>query len=979
MRGATPLALTLGGILVAVVLTAPPPASARTRTICSGSFTCNETVSPFGFDIPVSIPGSGYACGTDRQMVCDTGAQCDAGHAPVDNTLSTELPFTIVCPTVAGAYCNPAYNIPDDTVSSACYACGKDQGPGTSRLGCNSASPCEAGLEHITPASTSLNGPITACPSYLPPDPGNVDYAAQSIPITIGSPVNQTFNYSVAAVHQDMPSSATIVNTEGVCTDGLPQDFSGASRDSWPASDPGSALPGTVFVIHGRGANCSGGRNGLLNEGGLLRRNYLVYCVEYAQVSHSGPGDPPTIQTVRVLPVLEEASGEGTASCLAAGDCSFDRNNPIFQKEAASLSVVAIADVLAEAIRTVPTVGDITLVPHSQGGFIARSLIDRHYDDLRWSGKKLLRMISLAHPYFAKEEDPQKYVPWLCSGPSEGNLDCAVGRWLRGWDDSLAAGGGQIDDSEFPQMRWIAVAGDGFDEDGTGPGGITIESLDGSGCSIIFGGINGTTVTGDTSVPIQSSLGIDEFDFYPIAQLQLDGSSMERCGHNAPCLLRERLKRAPGDLPQVSPRATGFGALEFDGVDDRLVISDPVALSGLELSGSLTLEAWIQPQRSDSGYIVSKQGEYQLFLSAGKVFWAIRNTSPGWTSIDTGYAPPIYRWTHIAFVYDQALGKARTYANGVLVHERDASGPVTDFDPSNDEFRVGDRQISGARFDGLIDEVRIWSRALTQDELTDRLEGVPGGPEAGLRGWWKFDEPGLDVLEDASGNGLAMALDATSASPRRHNGSRKDGRLGGAYYFDGVNDHITVSNPASLPQLAVSTALTVEAWVYPRVSSDVPPGAGGAIVSKEGEYQLTRLADGRLGFTLAATSPGWSTRATTTILPAFQWSHVALVFDDTANVARIYLNGALVHEEFANGPIGDFAAHAAQDELWIGSRQATGNNQWFHGAIDEVRVWNVARSGGEIAAAMSAPLAGNEPGLIGYWRFDELTTGVAFD
>jgi hypothetical protein len=91
------------------------------------------------------------------------------------------------------------------------------------------------------------------------------------------------------------------------------------------------------------------------------------------------------------------------------------------------------------------------------------------------------------------------------------------------------------------------------------------------------------------------------------------------------------------------------------------------------------------------------------------------------------------------------------------------------------------------------------------------------------------------------------------------------------------------------------------------------------------------------------------------------------------------LNGALVHEEFANGPIGDFPTHAAQDELWIGSRQATGNNQWFHGAIDEVRVWNVARSGVEIAAAMSVPLAGSEPGLIGYWRFDELVTGVAFD
>jgi hypothetical protein len=286
-------------------LTADAPASARTRTICSGSFTCHETVTPFGFDIGVPVPGKAYACGADRQMVCDSGAQCDAGHSPLDNTLTTEVPFTISCPTIGGGYCDPAYNIPDDTVSSVCYACGKDQGSGSSRLGCNAASPCDPGLEHITPASTGLDGPITACPSYLPPDPGDTTYASQSVPVTIGSPVNQTFNYTVPAMQVEMPSSATIVTTQGVCTDGLPQDFSGASRDSWPASDLGSALPGTVFVIHGRGASCTGGRNGLLNEGGLLRRNYLVYCVEYAQENHSGPGDAPTIQTVRVLPVLE--------------------------------------------------------------------------------------------------------------------------------------------------------------------------------------------------------------------------------------------------------------------------------------------------------------------------------------------------------------------------------------------------------------------------------------------------------------------------------------------------------------------------------------------------------------------------------------------------------------------------------------------------------------------------------------------------
>src|SRR5690606_22831916 len=50
---------------------------------------------------------------------------------------------------------------------------------------------------------------------------------------------------------------------------------------------------------------------------------------------------------------------------------------------------------------------------------------------------------------------------------------------------------------------------------------------------------------------------------------------------------------------------------------------------------------------------------------------------------------------------------------------------------------------------------------------------------------------------------------------------------------------------------------------------------------------------------------------------------------------------------------------------------APGGNYLWGGAIDEVRLWNVARAGEEIAAAMSAPLSLLPATLTGYWRFDE--------
>ncbi len=974
---------SLSLVIVFIALSSASWVNARTRTFCSGSFECGI---PLLKDPTISWTGGSYPCGGDQEIVCASGAPCDSGMGPLDNTLTSNLPFTIVCPTIdpSPPCTSPStYNIPNSTVSTVCYECGNDEGDGTSRLGCNLPQKCKTGLEHITPASTGLDGPITNCPSYLPPDPPDINYPEQNKTVTynLPSPIpDLEFPYTIPAINQSMPSAATIVNTQGICTDGLPEDFSGMSRHAWPIVEPFSELPGTVFVIHGRGSSCTGGRNRLLDSAGLYERNHLTYCVEYAQEDNLDLDDPPSINTVRVLPVLQDETGDGSVSCVAQDNCSFDRNSPLFTKEAATLSVPAIADVLAEAIKTIPTVGEITLVPHSQGGFIARALINQHYDDLRWSGKKIARMVSLAHPYFAKDQDPQKYVPWLCSGPSEGNLDCAVGRWLRGWDDWLASGGEQIDNTDFSQIHWVAVAGDGFGADGVTPGGITIESLDGVDCSEIFGGINGTTVEGDTSVPIQSSLGIDEFGFYPISQLEFDSSSQERCTHNAPCLFEERLARAPGDLPQASPRSTGFGALDFDGADDMLVIVNPADLAQLEISGSMTLEAWIKVDEKGRGYIVSKQGEYQLFLSAsGILHWAIRNTSPGWASQNTGYVPPKHQWTHVAFVYDQSVGQAQTYANGVLVHSRTASGPVGDFDPLNDEFRIGHRQLGGAHFKGLIDEVAVWGRALSQDEITDRLESETPALMTGLLGLWKFDESEGNSVADASGNGLTIVLDEAGidATPLRRNGIRKDGRLGGAVYFDGINDHVAITNSIALPELEVDDMLTLEAWVYPRESAAVPPGSG-SIVSKEGEYQLTRLANGNIAFTLATASPGWSTRSTSVNLPAFQWSHVALVFDGQDQEARVFMNGTLVFTEAATGPIGDFSGHTTQDELWFGGRQAFATTRYF-GVIDEVRVWNVARSQTDIETSMNIPLIGTETGLVGYWRFDELESGTVFD
>jgi len=52
---------------------------------------------------------------------------------------------------------------------------------------------------------------------------------------------------------------------------------------------------------------------------------------------------------------------------------------------------------------------------------------------------------------------------------------------------------------------------------------------------------------------------------------------------------------------------------------------------------------------------------------------------------------------------------------------------------------------------------------------------------------------------------------------------------------------------------------------------------------------------------------------------------------------------------------------------------------FFNGQIDEFRIWNVARTATQITSTMSKTLAGNEAGLVGYWKFDETSGTTAAD
>ncbi|MFQ6048629.1 MAG: LamG-like jellyroll fold domain-containing protein, partial [Phycisphaerae bacterium] len=104
------------------------------------------------------------------------------------------------------------------------------------------------------------------------------------------------------------------------------------------------------------------------------------------------------------------------------------------------------------------------------------------------------------------------------------------------------------------------------------------------------------------------------------------------------------------------------------------------------------------------------------------------------------------------------------------------------------------------------------------------------------------------------------------------------------------------------------------------------------------------------------------------------WHHAAGTFVGGDRI-RLYIDGHLVAEELG-APAS--ATHTA-DLYFAAGLPSTDPNEFWQGTLDEIRIWNIARTEGEIRRDMHRTLSGSEPGLVGYWNFDEGSGQVAHD
>ncbi len=416
-----------------------------------------------------------------------------------------------------------------------------------------------------------------------------------------------------------------------------------------------------------------------------------------------------------------------------------------------------------------------------------------------------------------------------------------------------------------------------------------------------------------------------------------------------------------GDATATTVSKFGY-ALGLDGVGDNM--SATVSELTFNAGDETTISAWYKADpASDWQSVFGKSQRLSHYDQRGMV--ALLNSSATYMDFWSGSQKITKKglvpgkWYLVTAVRD-VNSKTSLYFDGELV-----GSVIVQEDLSvgnNSSFYVG-REAYNHFLNGSIDEVRVYNRALSPREVRALYNYAPG-PVA----YWNLDEKQGVSVQDVSGNNNSGTLTNGPTWVR--------GKYGSALSFDGMDDYVGITN--LLSDIA-DGSMSVSAWFY---SNDKQQNNAGIITklktagSTNDEFHLQTyynspdyvpkvgaMADGVASEIYAEYSPG-------------KWNHVEYVVDRNATKATLYINGVEASSTTSFDSLTGYG-----DGVGISIGAFNSNNfagvspsGFFDGMIDDVRIYNYARTQKQIIEDMNAGrLAGGLPvgSQVGYWKFDE--------
>ncbi len=423
--------------------------------------------------------------------------------------------------------------------------------------------------------------------------------------------------------------------------------------------------------------------------------------------------------------------------------------------------------------------------------------------------------------------------------------------------------------------------------------------------------------------------------------------------------------------------------------------------TNLGMTNSFTLSAWIYPSNFTSTTTIISKGN---FFPSNSTNYAMDLRGTGNRQVafflyDSsnnfhGMAPvteqiPINQWVHVVGVYNSAsTPNFQVYINGVVsVNTTNWTGTMVSNAVST---QIGDRNGS-YYFSGKIDDVRIYNRALSSDEIKSlynmgaaSMAGTNTGINmaSGLVGYWTFDgkDSNSTHVFDKSGNGNNGTIIGATRAP---------GKIGQGMSFDGVNDYLSIpnfgamgTNDFSVSFWTKTPAVTPNSWydtfISPGKGNNTPKWENNWAIVKEGDA-ASESVQNIIEFAVGKGTGADYFRAVSTIkITDTNWHHIV----GTANrhgSAIVYIDGVNRGSTDISSVIADLTAP---------NGTAIGNNNgggfYLTGYMDDVRIYNRVLTADEIAALynlgasnkIDKPMTITESGLVGYWTFDGKDTNA---
>ncbi len=434
------------------------------------------------------------------------------------------------------------------------------------------------------------------------------------------------------------------------------------------------------------------------------------------------------------------------------------------------------------------------------------------------------------------------------------------------------------------------------------------------------------------------------------------------------------------------------------------------------VDGDFTIEAWVKPNHDNHKTIVSKgfgasEGSATQYILR---IWAEDETEYEgklglYLSGEWAYSQSIVRldrWSHVAVTFDYHSQTVNFYINGILDNVVNYTNSIGYNNDSQSFFigREGYQNNVHNSFNGSIDDIIIWDRALKIEEIKATMQAPLSGAEPDLIAYYDFNdyEPCISnvnnkILQDrgpSAFNGMLVNFDLghsclSNWSVTRHNDSNNDGigddcetlscisfdsDLDGysncidlcpntadtAIDFDGSDDFIRISNNYLYNINNQDASFSFD--ILPNSNTSNQQLFFGSL----GNYGIA-IHNQKIQFLI-----GFSTLIESDpIVVPFEWNHV-LVTVTHVNIGGVnyYTVGFVINNTAADGDTysGEIPVNTIGTFLGAGW-DLNGNIKYFEGKMDNFSMWDSDIFDSRLEL-MSAPLLGNEPGLIVHYDFN---------